>query len=143
MKKFTLAALSFAFVSNVFAGTAYTPGTDTSTTGSAAPEVFTYTAAADRAGFVKNDFDFTLSAWSVATAVESADVRALSVGAVSVRGRSLYTGNSDGGSVAQCGDSLTSTEAKTVATVLALLGDVDASATNVNGCVAAAAPPAA
>lgn len=138
MKRITLAVVSLAFASGVFAApTPYTIGADTSVSGKGEPEVFTYTAADARAGFVKNNFDFTLSAWTIATAVESVDVRSMSVGAVSARGRSLYSGNSDGGSVAQCGDSLSPTAAKTVATIVAMLGNVDATANNVNGCLVA------
>lgn len=144
MKRITLAVVSLAFASGAFAApTEYTPGSaNTSTAGSGAPVVYAYQAAANRGGFVKNDFDFTLSAWTIARAVESADFRAMSVGAVSARGRSLYTGNSDGGSVAQCGDSVTAEAAKTVATLVALLSKVDVSATNVSGCPAATTPAA-
>lgn len=143
MKKILIAAAALLAASNVFAvGTATSPtkyaiGEDTSATGVGQPEVFTYTALDDRAGYVKNDFDFTMSAWSIARVLESDDARQMSVGGVSVRGRGMYTGNSDGGSVSQCGKLLSAADAKTLSKVLALLDQTSTESTASSGCVPA------
>lgn len=144
MKKILIAAAALLAASNAFAavGTAaaptpYTVGNDTTTAGVGQPEVFTYTAAAARAGYVKNNFDFTMSAWSIGRAVEPATGGAeMSVGVVSARGRGLYTGNSNGGSVSQCGSLVSAADAKTVTKLTALLANVDIAATASSGCKA-------
>ncbi len=63
--------------------------------------------------FVKQDFDFSLSANVILAAAEdNVDGRWMTVGAVSVLGRNVYVGHSDGGSVAPCGDPLPAADAK-------------------------------
>lgn len=142
MKKVLFTALLLSFTGSAFATvgtaaapTAYDIGDDTSAAGIGQPEVFTYTAVAARAGYVKNNFDFTMSAWSIGRAIESADVRQMSVGVVSARGRGLYTGNSDGGSVAQCGDLLSAADAKTTSNLVDLLDQTSTDAAANSGCV--------
>lgn len=137
MKKITLAALSLAVMASTSAFAAdYKIGEVEPKAPKADPATFTYKAEADRAGFVKNDFEFTVSANSAIRAVENG-TRSLAVGAVSTRGRNVFTGHSDGGSVSQCGPSLTKTEADTDAKLLALLAGENLTATDstaVNGC---------
>lgn len=144
MKKILFAAAALAFATNAFAsvGTASSPtaythtSTNTSTAGVGQPEVFTYTATANRAGYVKNNFDFTMSAWSIGKALEpTTGGTQLSVGVVSARGRGLYTGNSDGGSVSQCGALVSSADAKTVSNLVGLLARTSVAATASSGCL--------
>lgn len=137
MKKILIAAATlFAASSAMAAPTPYThTAGNTTTTPVGEPVVYTYTATAARAGYVKNDFDFTMSAWSIGKAVEPATGGAqLSVGVVSARGRGVYTGNSNGGSVSQCGTLVTAADAKDLTKVLALLGRVSVADTVANGC---------
>ncbi len=152
MKKITLAALSLAFIASTSAFAETTEGGTGGGTGggkdgeytigdvgpekpTADPATFTYKAKAGRAGFVKNDFEFTVSANSAIMSVEN-ETRAMAVGAVSTRGRNLFTGHSDGGSVAQCGPSLAKADADEDGKLLALLDDKNilATGTAVNGC---------
>lgn len=78
----------------------------------------TYTYATidpdDRANrlFVKTPFDFTLSANVSVAAGEDADSRFMIVAAGNDKGRNLYVGHSNGGSVTACGDPLTATDVK-------------------------------
>ncbi|UPQ81988.1 hypothetical protein M0M42_16515 [Pseudomonas knackmussii] len=137
MKKILLSSLMMALSAGASAA-AYTPGQNSATAGVANPTVFTYTATANRAGFVKNDFDFTVSANTIVRATENGS-RSMAVAAVSGRGRNLFTGHSDGGSVSQCGASLTADAAKTEATVVALLSNLNVA--NANGCGQAPANP--
>lgn len=133
----TFAGGAYATVGTAAAPTAYTIADDTTAAGIGQPEVFTYTAVAARAGYVKNDFDFTMSAWSIGRAIESADVRQMSVGVVSARGRGHFTGNSDGGSVSQCGDLLPAADAKDTANLVALLDQTSTDVAANSGCVPA------
>lgn len=59
-------------------------------------------AIKDREGFVKNDFEITVSA-NVGIAALDENTR-FGVIAGSNRGRAVFTGTSEGGSVTQCGD---------------------------------------
>ena len=61
------------------------------------------TARASRAGFVKNNFDFTISANVVAGVNEDAANSRFGVIAGSNKGYVVFTGTSVGGSIAQCG----------------------------------------
>jgi len=94
------------------------------------------TAIANRAGFVKNTFDITLSANTALSVIDNATAFGVSAG--SNRGRGVYTGHSDGGSVTQCGDlvddSVTNKAASQVAARLAIA--------SANACTTAAAPAA-
>ena len=60
-------------------------------------------AQADRAGFVKNNFDFTVSANVVAGINEDAANSRFGVISGSNKGYVVFTGTSVGGSIAQCG----------------------------------------
>lgn len=68
------------------------------------------TAQANRAGFVKNNFEFTLSANVVAGVNEDAANSRFGVIAASNKGYVLFTGTSVGGSIAQCGQPIAKTE---------------------------------
>jgi hypothetical protein len=64
---------------------------------------YAITAVAQRAGFVKNDFESTLSANVVAGAFDNAANNRFGVIAGSNKGYNVFTGSSVGGSVSQCG----------------------------------------
>ncbi|WP_341649707.1 hypothetical protein [Thauera humireducens] len=132
MKKILLAVVMAATAGTVMAQerTAFDMSTGAlARTAEAAQSIstnWTYTVAAEREDrfFVKQNFDFTLSA-NVILAAEEDDVdgRWMSVGAVNVLGRNVYVGHSDGGSVAPCGDALTAADAKAAG---AMSGELDA-----------------
>ncbi|WP_139214136.1 hypothetical protein [Atopomonas hussainii] len=63
-----------------------------------------FTALANRAGFVKNNFDATLSANVIAGVNDDAANSRFGVVAASNKGYTVFTGSSVGGSIAQCGD---------------------------------------
>lgn len=86
-------------------------------------------AVADRAGFVKNDFEITISA-NVALGVIDEDTR-FGVISGSNKGRALYTGSSDGGSVTQC-DDLIDKDTAGLAGSLVVAGSIDLD--EPNGC---------
>lgn len=65
------------------------------------------TAQADRAGFVKNSFDFTVSANVIAGVIEQSANSRFGVVAGSNKGYNVFTGSSVGGSISQCGDQVT------------------------------------
>lgn len=58
----------------------------------------------DRAGFVKNDFEFTISANVIAGVLEEPVDSRFGVVAGSNKGYTVFTGSSVGGSISQCGD---------------------------------------
>lgn len=66
------------------------------------PQLVAFTAIDDRAGFVKNNFEITISS-NVAIGFVDDQTRA-GVIAGSNRGRVVFTGTTLGGSIAQCGD---------------------------------------
>lgn len=70
---------------------------------------FSFTALPQRAGFVKNSFDGTLSANVVAGVFDNAANNRFGVSAGSNKGYNVFTGSSVGGSVAQCGDPIAKT----------------------------------
>lgn len=72
---------------------------------------FTITAIADRDGFIKNNFDATLSANVIAGIVDDSTDNRLGVIAGSNRGYTVFTGSTVGGSVTQCGPQIAKTEA--------------------------------
>lgn len=90
---------------------------------------YSLTAVAARAGFVKNDLLVTTSA-NVLVGVRDATVR-FGVVAGSNKGRNVFTGTSDGGSVTQCGASTTGT---TFADTLVVTGTLQTDGTVQNGC---------
>ncbi|MFI8381788.1 hypothetical protein [Pseudomonas sp. NPDC079086] len=65
---------------------------------------FNILAVDSRQGFVKNDFESTLSANVVAGALDNAANNRFGVEAGSNKGYVAFTGSSVGGSVSQCGD---------------------------------------
>lgn len=67
------------------------------------------TARASRAGFVKNNFDFTLSANVAAGINEDAVNSRFGVISGSNKGYVLFTGTSVGGSISQCGQPILKT----------------------------------
>ena len=90
------------------------------------------TALPNRAGFVKNDFEITTSA-NVALAAFDDNTR-FGVLAGANRGRAVFTGTSQGGSVAQCG-SLVAKDTPNGGASLVVTGSFDFDAEN--GCVPA------
>lgn len=117
---FTLSAANASAVSLGTVGTAVDVVAAGAATNTA--QTIELTAIANRAGFVKNTFDITLSANTALSVVDNATSFGVSAG--SNRGRGVYTGHSDGGSVTQCGDlvddSVTNKAASAVATRLAI-----------------------
>ena len=67
------------------------------------------TAQASRAGFVKNNFEFTISANVVAGINEDAANSRFGVIAGSNKGYVVFTGTSVGGSISQCGQPVAKT----------------------------------
>ncbi|MGY8831697.1 MAG: hypothetical protein ACKVIS_19560 [Pseudomonadales bacterium] len=63
-------------------------------------------AQGGRAGFVKNSFDFTISANVVAGVLEEPARSRFGVSAGSNKGYNVFTGSSVGGSISQCGDQI-------------------------------------
>lgn len=114
MKKILTAVALIAMTNSVMADPIeFTPGTATDRKAQA--QAYTYTVAAERENrdFVKNEFEFTLSANVIMNAGEDTDQGAwMSVGTANTNGRNVFTGHSNGGSVTSCGDPLTAAEAK-------------------------------
>lgn len=87
-----------------------------------------------RAGFVKNDFEATLSANVIAGAFDNAANNRMGVVAASNKGYTVFTGSSVGGSVSQCGKTIakgSDTDANLAAS-LVVGGTLDL--TKANGC---------
>lgn len=137
MKNIISAVALMSFASFAFAApTVFEPGTPTEK--QAVPTTYTYTvedAAGDRL-FVKNQFDFTLSANVIVDAAEDPNGRFMVVGAANTNGRNVYTGSSDGGSVSSCQDPLTADQAKADGAMATALSARLAVA-GVSGCAAA------
>lgn len=142
MKKFAAAVLLTGFASGVFAGTVTTPvdvqlvadnyaAMGDTTTNINIPRPFNVLAIASRAGFVKNDFQVTLSANVIAGINDNNTNNRMGVIAGSTKGYVLFTGSSVGGSVAQCGDPV-ATDVANLAASLVVAGSVDLDADN--GC---------
>lgn len=142
MKKFAAAVLMAGFTSVAFAGTVTEPvdvqladdafaavgDTDTNIN---IPRPFNILAVADRAGFVKNTFQVTLSANVIAGIFDNNANNRMGVIAGSNKGYTLFTGSSVGGSVAQCGDPVASDTADLAASLVVEASvDLDAD----NGC---------
>ena len=129
MKKFTFAVMAVMISGSTFAAdnNAYTinEGGGAMTTPVNAASNYTYTVATERANrlFVKNNFDFTLSANTIIQSKEDAESRYMGVATANVRGRNIFTGHSDGGSVTSCGDPLTAAEAKRSGAHAKVLGE--------------------
>lgn len=90
---------------------------------------FSLTAVPARAGFVKNNLAVTTSA-NVLVGVQDQTVR-FGVVAGSNKGRNVFTGTSDGGSVTQCG---ASTSGTTFANSLVVTGTLQMDGSIQNGC---------
>lgn len=146
MKKITFAVLALmASSGSAFAATAYTgvvagEMVDPQTVSSNYTYTVSGTQLVDRK-FVKNDFDFTLSANTIIATDEDTDGRYMGVATANVRGRNIFTGNSDGGSVTNCGDPLTATDAKVAGAHAAEFATrFDATLTAASSCSTAPAP---
>lgn len=101
MKKISLALLGMLAAGPVLAAnTAFNSTTDTPTTLSTASSTYDYTPPTTDF-FVVNAFSFTVSANVVVDADESGS--AMAVSSAAAKGRNVFTGHSNGGSVSQCG----------------------------------------
>jgi opacity protein-like surface antigen len=145
MKNFIVASLAVAgFMSSAaFAASSGTPRLDATLVDGwleVAPvtreinlaQTGTLTARNGRAGFVKNNFDFTVSA-NVAAGVNDDGTRSrFGVIAGSNKGYNVFTGSSVGGSISQCGAQLTD---KSIANLGAsLVTNANLVLNNANGC---------
>jgi len=94
---------------------------------------YAFTAIATRAGFIKNDFEGTLSANVIAGLIDDAPNNRMGVVAGSNKGYVVFTGSSVGGSVSQCGKPVVKGEdTKDLAATLVVVGTTDL--TKANGC---------
>ncbi|WP_282874989.1 hypothetical protein [Pseudomonas peli] len=93
---------------------------------------FAITAVAARAGFVKNDFEATLSANVIAGAFDNAANNRFGVIAGSNKGYNVFTGSSVGGSVAQCGKPAVKADDADLAAKYVEAGSL--ALANANGC---------
>lgn len=92
---------------------------------------FNIEAIDGRAGFIKNDFEATLSANVFAALTDDAANNRMGVVAGSNKGYTVFTGSSVGGSVSQCGDPV----AKNTAGLATTLVKSDTLVlANANGC---------
>ncbi|WP_313279624.1 hypothetical protein [Stutzerimonas balearica] len=92
---------------------------------------FNIEAIDGRAGFIKNDFEATLSANVFAALTDDAANNRMGVVAGSNKGYTVFTGSSVGGSVSQCGDPV----AKSTAGLATTLVKSDTLVlANANGC---------
>lgn len=138
MKKilFAAALASVASVAMAEGPTKFEAGTPTERKAEAHTYMYTVAAARAERLFVKNDFEFTLSANVLLDAGEDPDQGAwMSVGTTNTNGRNVFTGHSNGGSVTACGDPLTAAEAKEKDALKTELGTRFV-ATDPNGCKA-------
>lgn len=145
MKKIAALVISTLFASTAFAA-APAPATPTNITLTAGT-LATIRAATDtginnaaqynivaiqsRAGFVKNDFEMTLSANVAAAALDNATTNRFGVVAGSNKGYNVFTGSSVGGSVSQCGAPVAKT---TTGLAASLVGGTTLNVANANGC---------
>lgn len=94
-------------------------------------EQFAVTALAGRTGFVKNNFESTLSANVAAGVSDLAATNRFGAVAASNKGYNVFTGSSVGGSVAQCGPQV-GKDATNLAASLVVTGTLNLA--NANGC---------
>lgn len=92
----------------------------------------TLTAIAARGGFVKNNFDFTVSSNVVAGVSDDFANNRFGVIAGSNKGYGVYTGSSVGGSIAQCGALIADKNTANLAATLVVTGNLVLN--NPNGC---------
>lgn len=95
------------------------------------PSVGTFLPVAARAGFVKNPFDFVISANNAVLVQDDAANSRFGVAVGSNKGYGVYTGSSLGGSVAQCG-TLVAKGTENLAASLVVNGTLVLA--NANGC---------
>lgn len=100
------------------------------TAGSNNAEKLALLAIDDRAGFVKNDFDVTISANVSIGVSDDAANNVFGAIAGSNKGYTVFTGSSVGGSVSQCGDIEKTATGKAASLVVTANLDLDAA----NGC---------
>ncbi|WP_104098453.1 hypothetical protein [Stutzerimonas kunmingensis] len=93
---------------------------------------FAFTAIPGRAGFIKNDFEGTLSANVVAGLIDDATNNRMGVVAGSNKGYVVFTGSSVGGSVSQCGKPAIKGTDENLAAKFVVVGSTDL--TKANGC---------
>ncbi|WP_445937099.1 hypothetical protein, partial [Pseudomonas sp.] len=93
---------------------------------------FAVTAVTQRAGFVKNDFEATLSANVIAGAFDNAANNRFGVIAGSNKGYNVFTGSSVGGSVSQCGKPAVKGTDADLAAKYVVTGSLELA--NANGC---------
>lgn len=116
MKKISI-ALAAMLMAGQAAATDFAVGTSAGeTTATNAAQSFAVTTAADM--FIVNPFNFTVSAGVAIGAIQ--DAANLGVSAGAVKGRTIFTGHSNGGSISQCG---AQTAAGDTATPDTLVGD--------------------
>jgi len=89
------------------------------------------TAQPNRAGFVKNSFDFTISANVIAGVIEQPAASRFGVVAASNKGYNVFTGSSVGGSISQCGEQVAKT-VENLGASLVVAGTLNLD--NANGC---------
>lgn len=95
------------------------------------PSIGTFLPVAARAGFVKNPFDFVISANNAVLVQDNAATSAFGVAVGSNKGYGVYTGSSLGGSVAQCGTLVAKGTANLAAS---LVENATLVLANANGC---------
>lgn len=99
MKKISIALAAFLMAGHAAAADTYAVGAAATTAANNA-QTFQITTAANM--FIVNPFNFTVSSGVSIGAVQ--DASSFGVGAGAVKGRTVFTGHSNGGSVSQCGD---------------------------------------
>lgn len=122
---------SFAATTVTLSANSYVAVGDVSTDINLARQ-FAITAVASRAGFVKNDFEATLSANVIAGALDNAANNRFGVIAASNKGYNVFTGSSVGGSVSQCGKPVVKGDDANLAASLVVTGNLDLA--EANGC---------
>ena len=144
MKKIiAVSLLAGLFATSAFAGTPTTPTARTlvdgylelrsgTATNINLAEQFALTARTSRAGFVKNNFETTLSANVAAGVSDLAGTSRFGTVAGSNKGYTVFTGSSVGGSVSQCGPQVDKAKATNLAAGLVVTGTLDLA--NANGC---------
>lgn len=95
-------------------------------------EQFALTALGNRAGFVKNNFEATLSANVAAGVTDDAANNRFGTVAGSNKGYTVFTGSSVGGSVSQCGQQVKKGDDANLAASLVVAGTLVLA--NANGC---------
>lgn len=95
-------------------------------------------AVGNRAGFVKNNFDYTISANVIAGVMDNPLRSRFGVVAGSNKGYNVFTGSSVGGSISACGPQLSDKSTANLAASLVVAGTLNLE--NANGCGITTAP---